>query len=205
MQVTKNEISKVTLKNDRASVQFKETAGDEINSVTKDCGAVVHKDLVAAMNRMKIHLVVLTEQPEAILVNHSSITDFDLSQLDNYVITGYVIGGTDEHTGVTIIGQKLLKSGKVLNLISPFTKYEDEYEFSEELGQDVEMATYEVKEYLFNDKYGIKQQEMDFDAPQDASIELSNAAEGVGTTMTISSRKRKKKQVVTEQDFATAM
>jgi len=89
MQVTKNEISKVTPKNDRASVQFKETAGDEINSVTKDCGAVVHKDLVAAMNRMKIHLVVLTEQPEASKVTLSTINDFDISLLDNYTITGY--------------------------------------------------------------------------------------------------------------------
>lgn len=196
MEVTKNEISKVSIKSDRASVQFKETAGDEINSVNKDCGAVIHKDLLAALNKLKVHLVVLTEQPEASKVTLSTINDFDLTQLDNYTITGYVVGGTDEHSGVTIIGQKLLKSGKVLNLISPFTKYEDEYDFSEELGQDIEMCNYEVKEYLFNDKFGIKQQEMDFDKPQEASIELSNAAQSVSSgNVIIKHSKRKSKKV----------
>jgi hypothetical protein len=198
MEVTKNVIKKATIKNDRCSVQFNETAGSEINAVNKDCGGIIHKDLLAAMNRLRVHLVTLTEQPEAKLVTQDSINDFDLTLLDNYTITGYTIGGSDEHEGVTITGQKLLKLGRVLNLVSPFIKYEDEYEFQEELGQDVEMVTYEVKEYLLNGKFGIKQESLDFDAPQEADIELSNAAQGIAT-MTVSSGRRSKKLKVTAQ------
>lgn len=190
MEVTKNEIKKVSIKNDRCIVSFNETAGAELNVVSKECGAVIHKDLVQAMNRLKVHLVVLTEQTEVSIITHASIDDFDLTLLDKYVITGYTIGGTDENEGVTIVGQKLLKSGKVLNLVVPFTKYEDEYDFSSELGQDVANCTYEVKEYLFNDKFGIKQAELEFDK-QD--VNLKDAAEG-SMTITMSSRKSKNKK-----------
>lgn len=189
MEVTKNEIQKVSIKNERCNVSFKESAGNELNVVNKECGAIVHKDLMAALNKLKVHLVVLCEQPESNKINHDNIDDFDLTLLDNYVITGYTIGGTDEHEGVTIVAQKLLKSGKVLNIVSPFTKYEDDYEFASELGLDVKGATYEVEQYLFNDKFGIKQQEMDF-GPE---VNLKSAAEGI-MTIEVSDRKKSKKK-----------
>jgi hypothetical protein len=195
MEVTKNEISKATIKNDRCNVIFKENTATDINTVNKDCSGIIHADLLASFNRMKVHLVMLCEQPEMSLISHATISDFDISQLDNYVITGYVIGGTDEHEGVTIIGQKLLKSGKVLNLIAPFTKYEDDYEFSEELGQDVQMCSYEVDQYLFHDKFGIKQQEFEFDKANEATIELSNAASGINGNLIIKGHGKRKKKL----------
>lgn len=195
MQVTKNEIKKATIKNDRCNVSFKESTLTGINGVDKDCDGIIHQDLLAAFNRLKVHLVMLCEQPEANLVTHATITEFDITQLSNYVITGYVVGGTDEHEGVTIIGQKLLKSGKILNLIAPFTKYEDEYDFSSELGQDVQMVDYEVKEYLFGDKFGIKQESIDFDRPNEATIELSNAASDIPGLIIKQHNKRKKKDI----------
>ena len=193
-----NQIVKAAIKHDRCTVNFKENDGGDISAMSKDCAKVIHPDLLLAFNKLKVHLVVLTEQPEAGLINYDNISDFDMEQLANYVITGYVIGGTEEHEGVTIIGQKLLKSGKILNLIAPFTKYEDEYSFSSELSTDVSLCTWEVEQYVFHKKHGVKQQEFDFDAPQDASIELSNAAESVGQVI-FKHKPRKQPKKISEE------
>lgn len=92
-----------------------------------------------------------------------------MEKFNNYVVTGYSIGGSDENAGVTIIGQKLLKSGSVLNMIGPFIKFEDfeAYAFAGELYADIYSCNYEVEQYLFKEKWGIKQQEFDFDVPED--------------------------------------
>lgn len=166
----RNEILKASVKNDRLEVTYKEnfTEANYSNEVAKKCSQIVHADLKAALERLKLHLVVICEQPEAGLVNSESIHQFNMEQLDNYVVTGYTIGGSDESAGVTVIGQKLLKSGKVLNLIAPFTKFEDfeSYDFAGELFADIQACDCEVTEYLFGEKWGIKQQEFDFDVPE---------------------------------------
>lgn len=49
------------------------------------------------------------------------------------------------------IGQKKLSNRKVLNLVMPFTKYDDEakpYKFSSDLHSDVSILLNEVEEYL---------------------------------------------------------
>jgi len=49
---------------------------------------------------------------------------------------GISLGGSDEHSGVTIVGKKKLNNRKVLNLVTPFIKFEDEhcpYKFSNDL------------------------------------------------------------------------
>ncbi|HCY40407.1 MAG TPA: hypothetical protein DHV48_03500 [Prolixibacteraceae bacterium] len=178
MENVKNEILKASVKNDRLEVTYREnfTEANYSNEVSKKCSQVVHADLRAALERLKLHLVVVCEQPEAGKVNFESIHEFKLDDLDNYIVTGYTIGGNDESAGVTIIGQKLLKSGQVLNLIAPFTKFEenDNYDFSGELYADIQACNWEVEEYLFSEKWGIKQTEFDFDAPEDAQdIEIT--------------------------------
>lgn len=173
----KNEILKASVKNDRLEVTFKEnfTEANYSNEVSKKCSQIVHTDLKAALERLKIHLVVVCEQKEAELVNFESIHEFNLEQFDNYIVTGYSIGGSDENAGVTIIGQKLLKSGSVLNLVSPFVKFQDmeAYDFAGELDADIQACNWEVEEYLFGEKWGLKQQEFDFDAPEGAEIEMT--------------------------------
>lgn len=177
MENVHNEILKASVKNDRLEVTFKEnfTEANYSNEVAKKCSQIVHADLRAALERLKLHLVVICEQPEAELVNFESIHQFNVEQLENYIVTGYTIGGNDENAGVTIIGQKLLKSGQVLNLISPFIKFEDteNYIFAGELSADVDACNFEVLEYLFGEKWGIKQTEFDFDTPENADIEIS--------------------------------
>lgn len=170
MENTGNEIKKAGIKKELLEATLNQSfrfdnGGDNVeNEVIHKGSQVVSRDLKAAFDRLKPHLVCICEQPESLNVKlQSSIYDFDAESLDNYVITGYVTGGSDAAAGVTIIGQKLLKSGQVLNLVSPFTKYEnEEYEFGSELATVIEDCNYEVEQYLFNGKFGVKQLEIDF-------------------------------------------
>ena len=177
MESVKNQIVKASVKNDRCEVTYKEsfTEANYSNEVSKKCSRIVRADMKKALTRLTLHLVMVCEQPEAVLVDYESIHQIDLEEFNNYVVTGYSIGGSDESAGVTIIGQKLLKSGSVLNLISPFIKFEDSdaYLFAGELYSDIASCNYEVEEYLFAEKWGIKQQEFDFDAPEGADITVT--------------------------------
>jgi len=62
-----------------------------------------------------------------------------------------LFGGSDEHRGATVIAQRKLRSGKVLNLISPFTKFDSEtsdYVHCYELDACCEGVVSEVNFYL---------------------------------------------------------
>lgn len=178
MENVRIEILKAAVKSDRLEVTYRESFSEEnySNEVSKKCSQIVHADLKAALEKLKPHLVMICEQPEAEEIQEAGIYDFNVEALDNYVVRGYSIGGTDESAGVTIIGQKLLKTGMVLNINAPFTKYENEeaYDYAGALAADIEACNYEVKEYLFNEKWGIKQQEFEFDIPEEAEVEMMN-------------------------------
>ena len=197
MENVKNEILKASVKHDRCEVTYKEsfTEANFSNEVSKKCSQIVHVDLKNALDRLKVHLVILCEQPEAVLIESDNIYEFDIEQLSNYVVTGYSIGGSDESAGVTIIGQKLLKSGQVLNINSPFTKFEDleAYEFAGELYGDIQACNWEVSEYLFSEKWGLKQQEFEFDVPDElAGAEISMADPSTAKTKKLGNRKKSK-------------
>ena len=73
---------------------------------------------------------------------------------------------------MTLIGKRFLKSKKVLNLIAPFTKFaneNEEYPYSYELMDAINLCGYEVEQYLTAKKWAVVQQELPFDedAPQD--------------------------------------
>lgn len=112
---------------------------------------------------------------EATLVDIAEPSDDDLNEkLKSIIITGYSKGGNDESAGASIQAQKLLKSGQVLNLSVPFTKYEDEsgdgYPYGAELKEVIDRCSYEVDAYLFEGKCGIKQESFDFDALEESDI-----------------------------------
>lgn len=101
--------------------------------------------------------VKICEMQEAGVVNIENPSDDDLNEkLKNIVVTGYSKGGSDESAGVSIQAQKLLKSGQVLNLSVPFTKFEDEsgegYPYGDALKQAVSRLDYEVDAYLVRRK-----------------------------------------------------
>ena len=171
METARNTIQKAKVKDSKLEVIYEEYFSEEnySNTIDKKCAQIIHADLQVSLDRLKPHLACICEMPEGSTIK--SIYDCDLDDFSNYVVTGYSHGGSHESAGITIIGQKLLKSGKVLNLVTPFIKFEDTdaYHYAGELCSDIEACDYEVKEYLFNEKWGVKQLSLDFDEPESSS------------------------------------
>lgn len=171
MEITRKEVKKVSIKDAHLEAIFEadfkgndpETGApiEETGEYSRKSSQLRTADFNNAMNRLRIHMVCICEQPEASQINGENVYDFDPDQLMNYEITGYTIGGSDESAGVTITGKKLLENGKVLNLNSPFTKFEDEddYAHGAVLMGDIEACNAEVEAFL-NGKWGIVQQEL---------------------------------------------
>ena len=193
METAKNTIQKAKVKDSKLEVTYEEYFSEEnySNTIDKKCAQIIHVDLQTSLDRLKPHIACICEMPEASRI--TNIYDCDLADFDNYVVTGYSHGGSDESAGATIVGQKLLKSGKVLNLVTPFIQFEDTdaYYFAGELSADIEACDQEVKEYLFNEKWGIKQLSLDFDEPEGTTVKVIEPKK----------RGRKKKGEATEESF----
>ena len=149
------EIQKVKIKNNQLTAEYTEkfVEANYKNNILKESEQFIHPDLLYALNRLKPHVVKICEMHEATLVNVANPSDDDLNEkLKNIIVTGYSKGGNDESAGVSIQAQKLLKSGQVLNLSVPFTKYEDEsgdgYLYGAELKEAIGRCSYEVDAYL---------------------------------------------------------
>lgn len=130
---------------------------------SRKCNYDPHQDLKDAFAGLRLYLVELCEQanPFEIPEDEEQRNEF----LANYKVTGFVIGGSDEHEGVTLIGRKMLAHNRVLNLISPFTKWEDEhngYDNSYLLKIQVDKCCDEVAEYLNGKKAPNLQSEIEF-------------------------------------------
>jgi hypothetical protein len=123
------------------------------NIVNEQCNAPIHPDLIAAFDNLRIHLAVLTEYIDEENVD-KDIDRYEHTILEQFKVTQISIGGDGE--GVTLTGQKRLKSKKVLNLNAPFQKYfEDEgYSFGADLQIAVDRVITEVEAYMDGTKRG---------------------------------------------------
>ena len=135
---------------------------------SKKCTWSPHNDLLILLDQLKPHLAVLCEQVENMLEITSHEGDFETPHpiLAKLKVTGFTIGGSDEHEGVTLIGRRVLAGNKVLNLVSPFTKWEDEhngYENSYELSVIISDLQHEVTEYLNGKKAPAVQLALEFE------------------------------------------
>lgn len=199
----KNKIQKAKIKDYKLEAAYEEYFPEEnySNIIEKKCAQIAHADMQTAFDKLKVHLACVCEMPEAEAIKEFGVYDYPLDKLESYVITGYTHGGSDESAGVTIIGKKLLKSGKALNLISPFIQYEDAdaYDFAGELYSDIEACDYEVDQYLFHEKFGIKQMSLDFDAPDEANLDGAESQPEKPKK-----RGRKKKEIVNKAFDETA-
>lgn len=175
MEAVKNEIKKAVIKKDRLNVVYNEryTEANYTNVINKACDQIVHHDLKEALSRLKLHLVVLCEQPEAKLVTKFSFSSPGFMEtINNYVISGYSNDSVDGINGISIMGAKLLQSGKIVDLKIFVPLADEQYPFAEELQIDAAACDAEVEAYLFEEKWGIKQEQLDFDSdiPEDATI-----------------------------------
>ncbi|KAA4260889.1 hypothetical protein F3D15_13105 [Bacteroides ovatus] len=170
MEQAKNEIKKAVVKKDRLNVVYNErfSEANYTNVINKSCDQIIHSDLREAFIRLRLHLVVLCEQPEASNINKDSFSSPGYAEtLENYIITGYANDSVDGVSGITIMGSKLLQSGKVVDLKIFVPLLDEQYLYYEELSIDAE-----VESYLFEEKWGIRQERLDFetDEPEEAII-----------------------------------
>lgn len=135
--------------------------------ITEKNDAPVHGDLTDTFRALHKHLPILCDYVKAAKIETEIFGDVkpDYDWVTEFEVTAFTISGNDESAGVVLIGNKSLKEGKQVNLVTPFVKFSDLdfYRFGEELAADIEACIYEVKEYLFNGKRAPKQQlEMSF-------------------------------------------
>lgn len=149
------------------------TYKDENGTTTVEGKNLVTNDLKRAFSMLVSHMAFLCEQKET--ENRLSLDELPDNIETILEVTGYTVGGDGDSKGVTVTGKRFLKSSKVLNLNTPFTKFNDEneqYDFQFELEQAVEQCDFEVREYLFNKKWKVVQQEFSFEeAPADISAD----------------------------------
>ena len=149
------------------------TYKDENGTTTVKGENLVTNDLKRAFSMLVPHMAFLCEQKEA--ENRLSLDELPDNIETILEVTGYTVGGDGDSKGVTVTGKRFLKSSKVLNLNTPFTKFNDEneqYDFQFELEQAVEQCDFEVREYLFNKKWKVVQQEFSFEeTPADISAD----------------------------------
>lgn len=139
-------------------LEYRETEADGDSSVSTDIKALfrkrVHEDLINAFDKLKVHLAFLAEFMEP--ADKFIFDTDDVFQDEKFVkfkVNQFSLGGDDEHAGVTITGQKKLRGKKVLNINTPFVKFEyqdgiDNYDFLSQLYDHVQRCVTEVELYL---------------------------------------------------------
>ncbi|PPK99030.1 hypothetical protein [Parapedobacter indicus] len=135
------------------TIIFTDGDGQEVElsrQQTSEGRNLIHDDMQAAFDMLRTHLAIICDQPEAKDKTFYEL-DEDVERLNNFKVSSYSIGGSGNHEGVSISGNRRLRGGRVLNLNAPFTKYFDEndpYESATELQSLINHCNEEVLEYL---------------------------------------------------------
>ena len=166
---TELKIKKASLKKEGLELEYdqileSEEDGPVVNAIKLTGGHKPHPDLVKAFNPLVLHLALICDQvteASADAVIHSigkggkkkdvtlllsSLRQSSITQACE--VTGFSIGGSDEHEGVVLIGNRKLSSVSVLNLTSPFQKFESEYKHKEDLEIQLNILIQECIEYI---------------------------------------------------------
>lgn len=141
------------------------------NEITIKGKNTVHADLKARLAALIPYFAELTEQKEADRYdwdNPDSETNLDL--LRRLDVSGVSLGGDDNCPIATLTGRRTLMSSKVLNLNTPPTDLNaddsgwsraDDFRFA------IDAFFYEVKEYITERKWSVKQTELNFENEDD--------------------------------------
>ncbi len=119
-------IQKAKLKDQHLTCEFTEQRTQDAppRSFALTCAEQVHPDLTHRLSRLVPHLCLLTEQltegPD-----YWPDTAEELPALfEQFIVTGFSMGRNQ--TGVTLIGQRELTGGRILNLTTPYQSFDDE-------------------------------------------------------------------------------
>ncbi|SDY67993.1 hypothetical protein [Hymenobacter psychrophilus] len=145
-------IQKARVKHQQLQCEFTEQRTDQAPTriFALTCQELVHPDLLARLAQLVPHLCLLCEQ---LRETPDFWPDDDTSPLPDHLapftVTGFTLGGGG--SGVTLLGQRQLAGGKLLNLTSPYVAFDQElepYAYAGLLETAVQAAVAEVEEAL---------------------------------------------------------
>ena len=144
-------IQKVKLKDQQLTCEFTEQRTQDAppRAFALTCAEQVHPDLTHALSRLVPHLCLLAEQ----LTETSDYWPDESEELpalfESFTVTGFSMGR--HQGGVTLIGQRELTSGRVLNLTTPYQSFNEEqvsYDYTGLLEATLATALVEVEAAL---------------------------------------------------------
>ncbi len=137
------------------------------NEITLKGKNAVHPDLKTRLAALIPYFAELTEQKEADRYDwNNAESESNLDLMRRLDVSGVSLGGDDNCPIATLTGRRTLMSSKVLNLNTPPTDLNaddsgwlraDDFRFA------IDAFFYEVKEYIIERKWAVKQPEFDFE------------------------------------------
>lgn len=154
----------VTKKN-TLNVVYKESNG---NLVSIQGANLVHKDLKACMNVLIAHLAIATEQRETVgktlkEIEAIKIQDDNKESVYKWLGVEAIAIGADEST-YTLKGFRILQTGDVMKIETPAicVSNPEKYKYINDLALAVDAVKYEAEAYLKEQKWGVKEVDIDF-------------------------------------------
>lgn len=149
---------------------------DADGNVITICGKnAVHVDLKTRLASLIPFFAELTEQKEADRYDWHEVDSQENIDLMRCIdVTGVSLGGDDNCPVATVTGRRTLMSSKILNLNTPATDLNaddsgwvraDDFRFA------IDAFFYEVKFYILERKWSVKQTEFNFDNEDDPFAE----------------------------------
>ncbi|MET4073654.1 hypothetical protein [Hymenobacter sp. UYCo722] len=168
-------IHKVKFKDQRLTCEFTEQRTQEAppRAFALTCAEQIHPDLAHRLSRLVPHLCLLTEQLNETPDFWPDTAEELPARFQAFTVTGFAMG--KGQSGVTLIGQRALTTGKVLNLTSPYVSFDDEtdaaYAYAPLLETELGEALTEVEAALRGKCTDYRQLDL-FEQPQAANITL---------------------------------
>lgn len=119
-------IQKAKLKDQHLISEFTEQRDEEspARAFAVTCQEQVHPDLPHAFSRLVPHLCLLTEQLTETPDYWPDEAEDLPTRFASFTVTGFSMG--KNQGGVTLIGQRELAGGRVLNLTTPYQSFDEE-------------------------------------------------------------------------------
>jgi hypothetical protein len=144
-------IQKVKLKDQHLTCEFTEQRTQDAppRAFALTCAEQVHPDLPHALSRLVPHLCLLAEQLTETPDYWPDESEELPTLFEPFTVTGFSMGR--HQGGVTLIGQRELTGGRVLNLTTPYQSFDDEqasYSYTGLLETTLAVALAEVEAAL---------------------------------------------------------
>lgn len=132
-----------------ATVEYREEAGYTNDDMTRVCNNPVTEEFKETLQVLGIHCILICELVDVEKVK-GDLANYHPKMLEFVTVKGISWGG-DDGEGVTLSFERKLSTGRVLNLNTPFTKFNDEqivYKFDEELQEAIAAVEEKIEAYL---------------------------------------------------------